>query len=233
MVVLAALLAATIGGARVVARERRVPIAGWPAELGALRIAALADLHTGAPHITVDKVREVVASVNAERPDLILLLGDYVIHGVAGGRFVPIEQTAAALRDLRAPLGVFAVLGNHDWWYDGPRCMRALEGRGHPRARRRRAGGDGTRPPSVDRGSRRAADPPRFDHARAGPVPEGAPVIVLTHNPDLFVRMPPRVLFTLAGHTHGGQVSLPGIGTSIIPVRLGVPSEISMLTVER
>ena len=114
----------------VVTRETRVPIARWPEELGPLRIAALADLHTGAPHITVEKVREIVASVNAERPDLIVLLGDYVIHGVAGGRFVPIEQTAAALRDLRAPLGVFAVLGNHDWWYDGSRCGRALEAAG-------------------------------------------------------------------------------------------------------
>jgi predicted MPP superfamily phosphohydrolase len=206
---------------RVVTRETRVPIARWPADLGPLRIAALADLHTGAPHITVDKVREIVRSVNAARPDLIVLLGDYVIHGVVGGRFVAIEPTAAVLRDLQAPLGVFAVLGNHDWWYDGPRTARALEA-----------------------------------------VPQGAPVIVLTHNPDLFVRVPPRVLLTLAGHTHGGQVNLPvlgrlivpshfgdryaighiredgrdlfvspGIGTSIVPVRFRVPPEISLLTV--
>jgi predicted MPP superfamily phosphohydrolase len=111
----------------VVTRETRVPIARWPADLGPLRIAALADLHTGAPHITVDKVREIVQSVNAARPDLIVLLGDYVIHGVVGGRFVAIEPTAAVLHDLQAPLGVFAVLGNHDWWYDGPRTARALE----------------------------------------------------------------------------------------------------------
>ena len=205
----------------VVTRETRVPIARWPEELGPLRIAALADLHTGAPHITVEKVREIVASVNAERPDLIVLLGDYVIHGVAGGRFVPIEQTAAALRDLRAPLGVFAVLGNHDWWYDGSRCARALEAagihvledaaaavtvRGHPLW----IAGVGevrTRPASLTRA--------------LAPVPEGAPVIVLTHNPDLFVRVPPRVLLTLAGHTHGGQVNLPVLGRLIVPSHHG------------
>lgn len=78
----------------------------------------------------MDKVREIVASVNAARPDLIVLLGDYVIHGVVGGRRLDIESTAAALRDLRAPLGVFAVLGNHDWWYDGPRTPRAREAAG-------------------------------------------------------------------------------------------------------
>ncbi|MGH7366771.1 MAG: metallophosphoesterase, partial [Candidatus Rokuibacteriota bacterium] len=114
----------------VVARETRLPISRWPEELGPLRIAALADLHTGSPHITVGKVREIVATVNAARPDLIVLLGDYVIHGVLGGRFVDIEPIAAALRDLRARLGVFAVLGNHDWWYDGPRTVRALEAAG-------------------------------------------------------------------------------------------------------
>jgi len=53
------------------------------------------------------------------------------------------------------------------------------------------------------------------------PVPEGAPVIVLTHNPDLFVRMPARVLLTLASHTHGGQVNLPVLGRLIVPSRYG------------
>lgn len=205
----------------VVTRETRVPIARWPEDIGPLRIAALADLHTGSPHITVEKVREIVTSVNAERPDLIVLLGDYVIHGVAGGRFVPIEETAAALRDLHAPLGVFAVLGNHDWWYDGRRCARALEAvgirvledasaevtvRGHP-----------LWIAGVSDAMTRAA---AIGRALA-PVPEGAPVIVLTHNPDVFVRMPPRVLLTLAGHTHGGQVNLPVLGRLIVPSHYG------------
>jgi predicted MPP superfamily phosphohydrolase len=66
----------------VVTRETRLPIARWPAALGPLRIVAIADLHTGAPHITLEKVADVVARVNAARPDLVVLLGDYVIHGV-------------------------------------------------------------------------------------------------------------------------------------------------------
>ncbi|HEY7434491.1 MAG TPA: metallophosphoesterase [Methylomirabilota bacterium] len=248
----------------VVARESRVPIARWPADLGPLRIAALADLHTGAPHITVDKIREIVASVNEARPDLIVLLGDYVIHGVVGGRFVPIEETAAALRELHAPLGIFAVLGNHDWWYDGPRCGRALEAAGirvlEDAAAEVTVRGRPLWIAGVSDARTRAADVARALAA----VPEGAPALVLTHNPDVFVRVPDRVLLTLAGHTHGGQVNLPvlgrlivpsrfgeryaighvheegrdlfvspGIGTSIIPVRLRVPPEISLLTVER
>jgi hypothetical protein len=205
----------------VVTRESRVPIARWPADLGPLRIAALADLHTGSPHITVDKVREIVASVNAAGPDLIVLLGDYVIHGVVGGRRVDIESTAAALRDLRAPLGVFAVLGNHDWWYDGPRTTRALEAAGI-RVLEDAAAAVTVRGRPLWIAGVSDARVRRADAARAlAAVPGSAPVIVLTHNPDLFVRLPERVLLTLAGHTHGGQVNLPVLGRLIVPSRFG------------
>jgi uncharacterized protein len=216
-----AVWAVLIEPARVVTRERAVPIARWPAALGPLKIAALADLHTGAPHVTVEKLRDIVTSVNAARPDLIVLLGDYVIHGVAGGRFVEPEPTAAALRDLRAPLGVFAVLGNHDWWYDGARVTRALEGAGirvlEDAAVSVTANDRSLWIAGVSDVLTRRADVTRALAA----VPDGAPVIVLTHNPDLFVRMPARVLLTLAGHTHGGQVNLPVLGRLIVPSRYG------------
>ena len=205
----------------LVVREIPLTLSRWPAAIGPLRIAAISDVHTGAPHISLDTLREIVARTNAARPDLVVLLGDYVIHGVVGGRFVPPEPTAAVLRDLRAPLGVFAVLGNHDWWYDGVRVGRAFTDAGIPVlddeavAVPTRGGplwiaglGDHwTRPASLERAL--AAGPP------------GAPVIVLTHNPDIFVDVPDRVLLTLAGHTHGGQVNLPLFGRLIVPSAYG------------
>lgn len=216
-----AVWAVLIEPAWVVTRESVVPIARWPAALGPLKIVALADLHTGAPHVTVEKLRDIVTAVNAARPDLIVLLGDYVIHDVVGGRFVEPEPTAAALRDLRAPLGVFAVLGNHDWWYDGARVTRALEGAGvrvlEDAAVSVTANGRSLWIAGVSDALTRRADVTRA----LAPVPDGAPVIVLTHYPDLFVRMPARVLLTLAGHTHGGQVNLPVLGRLIVPSRYG------------
>ena len=206
---------------RLVVREIPLAIPRWPAAIGPLRIAAISDVHAGAPHITLDKLREVVARTNAAHPDLVVLLGDYVIHGVVGGRFVPPEPTAAVLRDLRAPLGVFAVLGNHDWWYDGARVGRAFTDAGIPVLDDEAVavptrGGPlwiaglsdvWTRPASLDR--------------TLATVPAGAPVILLTHNPDAFVRVPDRALLTLAGHTHGGQVNLPLLGRLIVPSAYG------------
>src|SRR4029450_7023449 len=75
----------------VVAREIRVPIERWPDGVGPLRIAAVADVHAGAPHTTPEALGEIVATVNAARPDVIVLLGDYVIHGIIGGRFIEPE----------------------------------------------------------------------------------------------------------------------------------------------
>jgi len=111
-------------------REVRIATERWPTGKTPLRIAVLADLHVGAPHFDLAKLDEVVAQVNAGQPDLVALLGDYVIHGVPFGRFVAPAATARSLAALRSRHGTFAVLGNHDWWYDGPGIRRAFESHG-------------------------------------------------------------------------------------------------------
>jgi uncharacterized protein len=206
---------------RLVVRETRVLSARWPADRPPLRIAVLTDLHVGSFRNGLQRLDEIVARTNAARPDLVVLLGDYVIHGVMFGRFVPPEATAARLAGLRAPYGVVAVLGNHDWWLDGPRIRRDLE-----RAGIRVLENDAT---SLGEGPRRfwvagLADlwtrTVSIPRALSG-VPAGEPVILLTHSPDVFPDVPPRVALTLAGHTHGGQVALPIVGRPIVPSRYG------------
>lgn len=193
----------------------------WPRELDGLRIVALADIHAGAPHVDVAKLRAVVTAANAERPDLVVLLGDYVIQGVAGGRFIPPETTARELAALRARLGVYAVLGNHDHWLDGARVKRAFTDSGIP-----------VIDDEVVRVSAEGADlwligihdiwtgwPDVAALLRS--VPGRGPTLALTHNPDIFPSLPPGVDLLIAGHTHGGQVSLPIIGAPIIPSSYG------------
>ncbi len=94
----------------------RVTPKDWPAGL-TLRIAIISDLHACEPWMPVSRIRRIAELTNALSPDLVALLGDYAAgtHLVTGP--VHAEQWAEALSILTAPLGVHAVLGNHDWWH--------------------------------------------------------------------------------------------------------------------
>lgn len=211
--------------------EYRIAVKQWP-EGAPFRMALLSDLHVGSPFNGPDKLRTIVRRTNEARPQIILLAGDYVIHGVLFGSFVAPEDTAAILRDLRAPLGVFAVLGNHDYTFNAPRIARALSGAGirvledeAVRVGGRDAPDEGGASDAVPSfwlvGVSDILDGPHDLHRALAQVTDEAPVILMTHNPDLFPEIPARVGLTLAGHTHGGQVFLPLLGRPIVPSRFG------------
>ena len=189
---------------------------------GSLRIAVLTDLHVGSPFTGLEKLRQVVDRTNAARPDIICVLGDLVIQGVIGGRFVPPEDIAAELGRLRAPAGVVAVLGNHDGWLNHDRVRAALE-RNAIRVLEETAVKLST--PAGPLWLAGISDLWTGRHdiraALAATADDGAPVILMTHNPDVFPLVPERVALTLAGHTHGGQVLFPLIGRPVVPSRFG------------
>jgi predicted MPP superfamily phosphohydrolase len=244
--------------ARLVVHRETIDLPRWPPALSGLRVAFVADVHAGSPHWGLSRVRELVAAVNAEKPDLILLGGDYRIHGVLFGSFVPETAIADALSGLHAPLGVFCVLGNHDVSSatKGPfesRGLRVLEDEVVPIT----TGGAtfavlGVRDEEVRT---------RSGQEELALAPPGVPLLVLMHEPDLFPELDDRASLTLAAHTHGGQVRLPwigapiphskygqrylaghvvengrhlfvttGVGTSVLPIRIGVPPELVILT---
>jgi len=238
---------------------------GWPAGRG-LSITVIADLHAGGPDMLLPHVRHVVDTANALQSDLIVLLGDYIARYKFPTERVPDRLWAAELARLQAPLGVWAILGNHDWWYHVAAVRGALADAkipllendavllGRDRQKFWLAGlGDQLAHP-LGRGRFRGEDdlPGTLKKIRTDD-----PVVLLAHEPDIFPRVPARVALTLAGHTHGGQIRLllvwplfvpskfgarfayghvvedeqhmivsGGLGTSIIPARLGVPPEI-------
>ncbi|HEY8582212.1 MAG TPA: metallophosphoesterase [Capillimicrobium sp.] len=240
-------------------RRSELRLDRWPAALDGLRVAVISDLHAGAPQVDPAWIRRIVERANAQRPDLVVLLGDHIDgHHHLDDPVAP-GAVAAALAGLRAPRGVIAVLGNHDWRTDGPGMAAALREHGITVLENTStAAGAGLWVAGVGDASTRFADVARA----LGSVPDDdAAVLLLTHDPDVFPRVPDRPALTLAGHTHGAQVDLPllrrawipsrfgaryagglvredgrtmlvsaGVGTSGWPVRLGARPEVPVLT---
>src|SRR5919199_2834128 len=199
-------------------RELELELPAWPAALDGLRVALVSDLHAGAPHVQEERIERIVAAVHDQRPDLVMLLGDYIDFDVAFGSTVAPEAVADRLGGLRAPLGVVAVLGNHDWRHDGPRVRAALRNAGIPVLENDAiAAGAELWVAGVEDSRHR-----RPDVGRAlRDVPDGAPVILMAHDPDLFPQVPARVALTVSGHLHGGHVGVPLVRRPFLPSRFG------------
>ena len=220
----------------------------WPSNLK-LRTAALADFHFCEPFMSAERARHIVERTNALKCDAVALLGDYAA-GTGISRFsrhVPARDWAAALAGLKAPYGVHAVLGNHDWWEDdlavrmkrAPAAQQALEAVGIPvhnnRAVRFEKNGAafwiagiadqwalGLRRLNPGQPGRKRYGYDGFDDlpGTLAQVTDTAPTILLVHEPDIFPNVPSRVSLTLAGHTHGGQVTFMGYAPRV-PSRYG------------
>jgi predicted MPP superfamily phosphohydrolase len=202
---------------RLVVRDVELALPHWPEALDGLRAGVISDLHAGVPHAGLDKIARAVDTLNALEPDVHLLLGDYLDSSQKLRRKLAPEAVAAELARLRSPLGTYAVIGNHDWRNSGDRMWRALDAQGITVLEDR----------AVQVGSFWNAGlgdlrhrMPNVVHALRA-VPEGQPVIVLSHDPDVFPRIPERVSLTLSGHTHGGQVAIPYLRRPLMPSHYG------------
>jgi predicted MPP superfamily phosphohydrolase len=202
-------------------RREALALPHWPRALDGLAVAVIADLHTGSPHVGLARLERIVDRIDDERPDLVVLLGDYADRDVALGDLVEPEQVAARLARLDAPLGRFAVLGNHDWHEYGGRMARALRDEGITVLENHAVRLTGAAAPFWVAGVADASTrDPRLDPTLA-PVPDGEPVLLLSHDPDVFPAVPERVALTLSGHTHGAQVDLPIVRDRFTPSQHG------------
>ena len=203
----------------------------WPADFP-LKIAVIADIHACDPWMSLDRIGTIVERTNALNADIIVMLGDYVAGHRHVTRFIPAREWASVLAGLKAPLGVHAILGNHDYWEDKTVqragqgttvARRALEAAGIPVYENdvQRLTKDGRTFWLAGLGDQLAFLPARRYRqvgrvgvddlgATLAKVTDSAPVILLAHEPNVALRVPSRVALQLSGHTHGGQVRLFG-----------------------
>jgi predicted MPP superfamily phosphohydrolase len=226
-----------------------------------LRILLLSDVHVAGPDMPPERLSQIVRQANAQRPDAVLIAGDFVSDKALATKHFSLENAIAPLGDLKSRFGTFAVLGNHDHWRSAAAAYSAL----------RHAGIN-----VLDNSAARAGPlvigglDDAFTHhddlsatLRAMAVLGGEPVL-LSHSPDPFPRVPAEVKLMLAGHTHCGQIRLPlvgaisymseygdkyacgvvvehgktlvvgaGLGTSVLPLRLGAVPDMWLIVIKR
>ena len=255
---LAALLAVMFrfAGAQPIQRNLTVELEGLPVGTRPLRIVLLSDFHVARYGDTPERLRETVARVNALRPDIVLLAGDFLADHFLGG--YPMRPAVEPLTKLRAPLGLFAVFGNHDYanpdrlglWLKlaGVRVINNEAERAGPLT-------------IVGIGDDFTKHADALRALAAAKRQSGIP-IVLTHSPDAIPELPRKIQLALSGHTHCGQIVLPlvgpldtrsrygrryacgvvregqrtivvtaGLGVSRLPLRFGVPPDFWVITV--
>ena len=197
-------------------KEYTVRSSDIPEEFENLKIVLLTDVHHN-DFLSLARVEDVVARVNAMRPDLILMGGDYVSHDP---KYIP--PVFQALGGLAAPLGVYGVLGNHDHWADAGMCRDEAQKNGIKLI-------DNTMLWVEKVGARIAlagVGDLDEDVCDISPVEKEAAaedfVVLLSHNPDYIELLASdKVDLMLSGHTHGGQVTFFGLFALMLPSRYG------------
>lgn len=213
-------LAGYAGSRRLRVAQLEARMADLPPGLEGMRIAQVSDLHVG-PHTSHRYLQRVADAVEEAAPELIAITGDQVDDYA-----LDIEHFARAFSTLSAPLGVFAIPGNHDVYAGWPQVRAGLETMGATvlvnDARLLARGGDrfwiaGTGDPAGIGRPHGAGGEAAPDIARTlSRIPAGAFTLALAHNPALWPQLAERgVRLTLSGHTHYGQFSIPPLGWSL------------------
>lgn len=238
-----------------VVRRATLALPGWPTGAPPVRAVLISDVHIGSVTMDVARLTRIVAQVNALRPDIVLIAGDFASDPESPHTAELAEQLRPMAR-LKARLGVIATLGNHDQWAGAAGVGAALQAIGMTVLENAMA----QRGPLTIGGAgdafTRHQNMPRLSEALRG---RAGARVVLSHSPDLAPELGPDMPLLLAGHTHCGQIVLPlfgpltevaapryrcgivrehgrtivvtgGLGTSVLPLRFGAPPDLWLLS---
>lgn len=199
---------------RLIIKEKDLKIPRWSKRLDGFRIVAISDIHGGSNNVTEKRLRELVEKANAQKPDIIVLLGDYVseVRFKSKDLRMPVKTIADNLQGFEAKYGVYAVVGNHDWWYDERLVRREFQRVGieflENEVREIKVNDESVWLWGVEDFWKQRRVP--TDALKT--IVDKKNIIALMHNPDSLLKAPNETSLMLAGHSHGGQVKFPFYG---------------------
>lgn len=200
-------------------KSQKLEIPHWNKDLDGFKIALITDIHLGTKFVDLKKLARIVKIVNSKNPDLIVICGDLDAKSISKEKYST-TQIANILKNLKSKHGVIAVMGNHD--YVPPSVVKniyqksniiLLENEDYYFSHNAK--------------TLRIVGFKDLWYFKSNPIQvvgmkdKTTPTVVLTHNPDYFPKMPNFVSLTLSGHTHGGEIVLPFIGSFFIPSEYG------------
>lgn len=184
----------------------------------------MSDIHIGGLHVSPKRVKALITTINAQSPDIVLIAGDFV-NGHKTRREntdkfnTTLDQGLKHFSDITAPMGTYAVLGNHDAWYGNTVLRSGLTQAGVTVLTNESA--------APRKGlclvGLADADTGREDPKAFQTCAEDDLILALMHSPDSFPDLPQKTDMAFAGHTHGGQINLPLIGRAVTASKLGAP----------
>ena len=210
---MSALFAYNIEPYKLVVNSSDLFIPNWNEKLNGLKVGIVSDLHIGSKNVDLKDLELIVEKINNQNPDVIFLLGDFDSRLIANSN-ISKKEISKFLNQFNAKYGIYAILGNHD--YEPSNVIKPILNNtkiklledesiflSHNNVKIRICGTKDWWHYDVD------------TKKLLGVINE--PTILLSHNPDIFPEVPSKVALTLCGHTHGGEVSFPILGSPFVP----------------